>query len=108
MNSIERKIVERIVDDALAQGYGISVRDGGEVTVRRSTDRAEIVGALGTTGEDQLGFHLIVDGVPERRTFGMVWLVYGNDTDVISDSIDNELTNLILKGAEALAEQLSG
>lgn len=99
---IEQKICRKVIADALATGYSLSVHDGEDITVRRSSDAAEIFGALMTTDEDRLYFHL-----PDNETGqnGMVYFVYGNDGfDVICDySIKLETQ---LAGAQALAEQL--
>jgi len=97
---IERDIGEKIIDDALAAGYTISVYDSAEWTVKNSRDRAEIVAALMTTDDDILRF-----SDAEGKTIGSVWLVYGNSGwDVICDSSTNDPTQALLAGAEQLAE----
>ena len=51
---IERKIVQAIADEAIRTGHTVSVNDGEVWTVSKSTDPAEIMGAVMTTDEDKL------------------------------------------------------
>lgn len=90
MNGIEAQIAGRVVDGLLAAGYTVGVNDGEDTTVSRSTDRAEILGALETTGEDYI---LAYDAESGRR-IGWVWLVWGNEEDLITDHTVN-LTPII-------------
>ena len=53
----EKQTAERTVDALLAAGWQISVDDGEEITVKRSTDKPAILAALGTTEEDFLRVH---------------------------------------------------
>lgn len=89
MNSIEQRIVSTLIDNALSQGYTISVIDSydaeGDCTVRRSTNPAEILAALDTTGGDVL---IMRDG--EGRKIGSVVLIYNGDDTVIADHTANE------------------
>ena len=73
----EKEIIRRIVTDALAAGYRMTVYDGEEKTVRGSTDRKEILDAIGTTDSDTLG---LWNG--EKR-MGGIMLVYGNEPGVV-------------------------
>jgi hypothetical protein len=77
----EKKIYTKLVELLIADGYDVSVNDGGETTVKRSRDPDEIVAALRTTDEDTL----IVTG-PILRRSAVVQLVYGNAPDeVVAD-----------------------
>lgn len=79
---IEQQIMDLIVDAAFAAGYTVSVHDGEEVTVDKSTDKAEIFAACRTTGQDYLIFK------NEGERVGQVSLIYGNGNngmDLISD-----------------------
>jgi hypothetical protein len=99
--SIERRIVGRIVADALAMGYLVSVNDGEETTLKRSTDRKAIIAAMFTTDEDRLLFH----HPDQKEAFGWIYLVYGNDGwDVVNDYTTN--LSVLMTGAERLAETL--
>jgi hypothetical protein len=77
MTPAEKEITERIVRDAIAAGYLLSVNDGEETTVTRSTDFAEITGALATTDDDFLIFH------KDGANLGSIWFVYGNEDGVV-------------------------
>ncbi len=82
-----RRIAEALIDKGLAHGWTISVYDGCEWTLRKSTDRAAIRSALATTDCDTLRFR---DAAGEK--VGIVVLIWGNDCDVISDYSDNAAT----------------
>lgn len=98
--AIERQIIDRIVTDALAAGYQLSVDDGGEITVSRSTDHAAIMAAVMTTDED----YLRVSKAGEPIS-GWVRLVYGNDGwDVVCDHTTN--LSELLTGASDEADRL--
>ena len=75
----EKRIIRRIVRDALAKGWTVSVNDGEEWTLKESSDEKVILGAMQTTDEDQL--MLRENG--EKR--GWIRLIYGNGEDVICD-----------------------
>ena len=81
----EARIARKIVKDALANGWTISVNDGEEWTVKSSTDSRTILEALCTTGGDVLRLR---DAAGE--SVGSIWLVWGNDEDLISDHTDSE------------------
>jgi hypothetical protein len=81
----EARIARKIVKDALANGWTISVNDGEEWTVKSSTDSRTILDAMCTTGCDVLRLR---DAAGEA--IGNIWLVWGNDEDVISDHSDSE------------------
>ena len=99
IEKIERQISEKIIDDALAAGLSISIDDGEEVVLRRSTDRKAILAAMFTTDADYL--HLVKDDKP----LGSVLLVWGNGFECIAD---NSISiNEYLVGAEKLAEKLA-
>ena len=78
----ERAIAERLVTDAIAQGYQVSVNDGEAWVVKRSTDSKAIMAALFSTDEDYI--RIRKDG--EQSSVGTFTLIYGNDGwDVIAD-----------------------
>jgi hypothetical protein len=74
------KSATRLVDAALASGYTVSVNDGEEWTVKKSTDRTVILDAMGTTGEDRL---MVRNSVGDK--VACYYLIYGNGSDVLSD-----------------------
>ena len=97
---IEQQIIRRAVTDILGKGYKISLYDGGEFTVKRSTDLNLILNATQTTDRDMLK---VYDG---DALIGTIILIYGNDGhDVIADySLSLEE---VLKGASLLADELA-
>lgn len=98
--AIERRIVSRIVRDAIAAGYLVSVHDGMETTVRRSQEHKRIMVATATVDEETLFIYEVTG-----KCIGRVFLVYGNSGwDVVCDySVSLEH---ILVGATALAEKI--
>ena len=98
---IERQIIERIVKDALAAGFQITVDDGGdEPSLKRSTDQDAIMAAVMLTDEDRLYY-----SQPGQPLQGWVRLVYGNDGwDVVCDYTTN--LEPLLAGANAEADRL--
>lgn len=96
----EKRIVGRLVTDLIAAGAQLSVNDGEEVTVMRSTDADKIFVALSSTGEDYLMVDFPATG-PRQRWVRLIW---GNDVDVISDY--HTSLEPFLAGANALASEL--
>ena len=93
----EGRVARRLVTAALAAGYSVSVNDGVETTVHRSTRAREIIDALATTGEDVL---IIRDAAGAR--VGALWLIYGNDPsgeELIADYTDNDACNALYTAA---------
>lgn len=96
---IEAEIMQRVIDDAIAAGYALTVHDGGGNTVTASRDREAVFKALRTTDEDFLKLSR------DDQDFGWAMFVYGNDGwDVIADYTTN--LDAIVKGAEAIADRL--
>lgn len=85
MNTIERRIVSRVIAAVLKAGWVISIDDGsGEPNsylLRRSTDKAAILAELGSMGEDVL--HVSHPTASPASSF--IHFVYGNDEDVVCD-----------------------
>ena len=98
---IEKAIAKKIVVDALALNYFVSVNDSCEWTVNKSQDQKTILKALMTTDDDLLAFHN-----KDGKYIGVVWLVYGNDGyDVICDYTANKGIEGLLAGANTLADK---
>lgn len=76
----EARLVEQLIDAALAKGYAVSVFDGECTAIRRSHDRASILAAMGQTEAETLRFH-----DAELGYLGWVWLIWGNGMDLFSD-----------------------
>lgn len=101
-HEIEQKIAKQIITDAIAAGYLISVDDGGEVVIKRSRNKAEIVAAMFSTDSDTLTIRK-ADGT----RVGAIFLVYGNGADVISDYTDNSEIQRLLTRPLATSDQMS-
>lgn len=72
----ERPVVSMLIREALAAGYTISVNDGEEWTVKRSTSGSDIREALCTAEDDTL---LLRDS--EGKKVGHFWLIYNNGSE---------------------------
>jgi hypothetical protein len=84
--AVEQKIARYAVKHLIEAGFALSVFDGEEVTVKRSTDVVAICNAMATTDEDYLWVHR----AGEKQRCGWLFFVYGNDGyDVISDYTTN-------------------
>lgn len=97
----ERRVAVRLVRAALDAGYTISVNDGEEWTVKRSTKAKAVLEALATTGEDVIRIR-DADGV----ACGSFYLVWGNADDgseLISDHSDNDACNDLVALVEGRA-----
>lgn len=99
----EARVARKLVKAALADGYAISVNDGEEWTVKRSTNANTILDALATTGEDVLR---LTAADPSKtvgwHNAGSFWLIYGNDPsgeELISDHSDNEICERLYRAA---------
>lgn len=92
-NTIERIIAGRLVSIMLDEGFWVSVYDGEETTVSRSTDPAVIFPAMASTESDVLNFGRV--GNADRA--GWFLLIWGNGRDLISDYSDNEASNALFK-----------
>jgi hypothetical protein len=79
MTTVEDQIVTRLIDTLLAAGFTLGVNDGEETVLTHSTDITAIQNALRSTDEDYI---LVYKGADQ---FSWVRLIWGNDTDVISD-----------------------
>jgi hypothetical protein len=98
---IERRIVKATIKEALAAGYEVTVCDGEEFPLQRSTDAAAILKAMFSTDED--GLWLYKPGAEKRD--GLVYFVYGNDGwDVINDY--TVTLEGMLKPVQVLCDQL--
>lgn len=82
---IERQIATAFVDEALKQGYSLTVNNGGDTDeIKPTTDQRTILEAMFATDDE----HLIV--IKDGKRIGWVRFVYGNSGwDVISDYTTN-------------------
>lgn len=100
----EKRAVKKIVEAAIRLGYMVSLYDGEEYTVKRSTDKKAILAAIYTTDMDRLYFRVKATG----EQVGSVLLVYGNSaSEVMADWSDCDEVNTILADAKAFCDKLS-
>ena len=100
----ERAIAERLVTDAIAQGYQVSVNDGEAWVVKRSTDSKAIMAALFSTDED----YISIRKEGEDGSVGTFMLVYGNDGwDVIADWSYSAETEAVMQRIQRGASELA-
>jgi len=79
---IETAIIRKTVKALLTAGHALSVNDGEETVIRRSTDAKAIISAMRSTDEDIL----IAYKPHDAATGGWVRFIYGNaGWDVIND-----------------------
>jgi hypothetical protein len=98
---LERRIVNAIAQEAIRTGHTVSVFDGEEWTVTKSTKLSDIMGAIMTTDEDMLRIRNTAG-----QRIGDVMLIYGNDGyDVIADHHSSEAMDAILAPANELADR---
>jgi hypothetical protein len=90
--NIERKICSQLVREALNRDYTVSVYDGEEWPLKRSTSHRAILAAMFSTDSDTLRFH-----DSSGMSLGSVLLIYGNGEDVIFDHSDNPATNALVE-----------
>jgi hypothetical protein len=96
----EVRVARKLIRAALAEGWSISVNDGYETTVTRSTREREIFDAMCSTGEDIITLHLPNSG----KRAGSFVLIYGNDEsgeELIADHTDNENCERLAAAAHA-------
>ena len=99
-SEMELNIAAKIVDDALALGYAISVYDGEAWALVLSSRRQEILEALNSTGIDNLQIRSA-----RGEYVGVVALVWGNaGWELISDYTVSDTMEALLKGASELAD----
>lgn len=100
----ERAIAERLVTDAIAQGYQVSVNDGEAWVVKRSTDSKAIMAALFSTDED----YIRIRKEGEDGSVGTFTLIYGNDGwDVIADWSYSAETDAAMQQIQRGASELA-
>ena len=93
MNYSERKIVGALLDAALAdETVTITVNDGEDDVVRKSRDRAKIEHETCQTDQTYYAFYR------GKERLGWVWLVHGNDEDVMTDCSTHEWVTALVDG----------
>jgi hypothetical protein len=91
MSMTEQQALRALVSIIVAHGYSVSVNDGGDWPVKRSTDIGQICAAAAVVGQALLRLR-----GRDGATAGVIDLVFGNAPDeLISDHTDNPAMNAI-------------
>jgi len=98
MTANENRIVKALLNKAFEAGYVVSVNDGEEWVVKHSSNLKECLEAMASTDGDILKIRRKIDDTEHYELVATVWLVWGNDEDVISDHSDTEEANEFMKG----------
>lgn len=99
----EATIINRLISEILQRGLLISVYDGEEWAVKKSSDRAEI--QRNTAATDETYFRVCK---ADDTTVGTITLIHGNWSEVISDHTDNETMGSIMKAIEPTVNRMEG
>lgn len=100
----EQKAVKKVVESAIRLGYMVSLFDGEEWSVKRSTDKKLIMANVYATDMDKIQFRNKVTG----ESVGFVLFIYGNcASEVINDHTDTDEVATILADAQAFCDKLS-
>lgn len=98
---IERKIITKLMKEAINKGYTVSVYDGEEYAVEKSTDIELLKKEIMATDMDSIEIY-----ANNGSMFGTVLAVYGNDGyDVMADSTNTPEFNAFLKPIEEYADK---
>ena len=89
----DRLVLQCLITEALALGHKVSVFEGEDYAVKRSTEFEDIIDGCASTGEDW-----IVIRDQDNKKLGTFYLIYGNcDEDetmgLIADHSDNDFSN---------------
>lgn len=90
-------IIDALISEILQRGLLISVYDGEEWVVKRSSDRAEIQRNIATTDET-----LLKACKPCGTIVGTITLIHGNWSEVISDHSNNRTMDSIIAAIEPI------
>ena len=109
LSETEKKIIGQILHTASELGYEMSVWAGEVWASHFGSGLPDTMRAIGTTDCTMISFRLpgLTPEGKRHKSAGAVFLVHGNDCDVIADHTDNLAMQTILGPATALANQLS-
>lgn len=96
----DRRCARRLIDAILETGATISVNDGEEWTLKRSSKAQEVKDHLATSGEDWLRIDL------NGERMGSFYLIWDNGSEgdpmiLIADYTDNDFMESIYRKVEA-------
>lgn len=91
VTAVEEAIVDDLLVKAINKGYTVSVNDGEEWVLARSSAIPHIKAAMASTDHDILGLRTL-DG----DRVGNIVLIWGNGCDLISEHTDNAAINALV------------
>lgn len=90
----EKSVVRAIVRNAIKTGHTVSLNNGEEWSVKRSTSERDVMAEVYAADEETLKFH------KDGKVIGSVYLVYGNSAgEVMADCTDSPAVEAILAPA---------
>lgn len=96
----EAKIGRKLINELISRDYRVSINDGEDTVINRSRDASVIIKAMAATDEDYVSFYI------GEKQAGWFRLIYGNDTDLISDHSANDATQTIADAMDAYLDKL--
>lgn len=105
---LEMTVLQKVIEDALAQGFHCRVWDGEAWATDITIDQAVLIDALRSTDQDEVHFYVpsLIEG-KKWKNVGWVQFTYGNmPYEVISNYTDDATMAAILNGADALQDKL--
>lgn len=101
MQTMQNQVLRSLIAELLEQGFSLTVDDGEDYPVVKSTDADEVFDALQSVDEEHLRVY------KNDNLYAIVFLVYGNDGyDVIADC-HTKLSAHMVK-TSALIDELAG
>ena len=94
----EKTVAAKLVAAAIASGYSLSVNDGEAWTVKRSTNKAAILAALETTGEDIL--RVRDDAIYMVGDISLIWGNAPDGSELVADYTDTPAMVALIAKAE--------
>ena len=108
--STEKTVAAKLVAAAIASGYCLSVNDGEMWTVKRSTNKAAILAALETTGEDIIRVRHMWTEINDNDVVGDISLIVGDiiliwgnapdGSELFADHTDNPVMAALIAKAD--------
>lgn len=98
----EKLIAGKLIADILARDMLVSVWEGEDYAIRRSSDAKTIFENMASTDTDQIFVYCKGGSIH----VGWILLVWGNDCNLISDWTVNGTIDSLVEGANLLADEL--
>lgn len=96
-NQIENRIAQALIHEILVRGFTVSINDGEEEVITKSTAEKAILKAMANTDENTIVFF------NSKGPVGGIMIFFGEGDEMISDYSDNLITNQIVERAKKIA-----